>query len=380
MTDFPDVETMLSSLEPTRPVYCVHGGLYAAAASEFLDGFPGRVLYAVKANNDPAVVAALHAAGIRHFDCASLEEIELVRSVCADSVNYFMNPVRLPGAARDAFRHHGVQHFMVDHAAALPALVAEIEPSDCVIFARMAVSHASAAQDLSAKFGAPPDDIPDLLDAIRASGAEPALAFNVGSGVRSPDGYRHAIGVAAKALGRLPFRVRLVDIGGGFPRRYPGFVVPPLGDFFAAIRESAAGLPLADNGELLAEPGRALAAPGLSAVVRVLARKGDVLYINDGMYGAFWELRFEGHKQYPVRVLREGADPGAGTAAFTIYGPTCDSTDRLPQPVVLPTDIRVGDYLEFASIGAYSLSGRTDFNGFFSDTVVTIDNGWRDAR
>ncbi len=52
---------------------------------------------------------------------------------------------------------------------------------------------------------------------------------------------------------------------------------------------------MAPGGELMAEPGRALAAPGLSAVVEVLLRKDDRLYINDGMYGIFWELRFKAH-------------------------------------------------------------------------------------
>ena len=123
---------------------------------------------------------------------------------------------------------------------------------------------------------------------------------------------------------------------------------------------------------MLAEPGRSLCATGLSTVVRVLLRKEDRLYINDGMYGAFWELRFDGHKQHPVKVYRGHERLEGATRDFTVFGPTCDSTDRLPEPVALPADIAVGDYIEFESTGAYSLSGRTDFNGFYSSDVVTI--------
>ena len=363
---------MLASLHPTGPVYCAHPAAYGEAAREFLHGFPGRVLFAVKANNDPRVIDALKSAGIAHYDCASCVEIGEVRSRQPDATCYFMNPVRLPGAARAAAEQFGTRHFMVDDPAGLEPLLGEIDATQSVIFARMAVHHESAAEDLSTKFGGEPADIPPLLEAIRASGAEAALAFNVGSGVRDPAGYRHALDVTAGVLRKLPFRIRLLDIGGGFPRSYPGYNVPALQDYFDVIAECKKQLPLADNAELLAEPGRALAAPGMSTVVRVLLRKGRRLYINDGMYGAFWELRFNGHKRYPARAFRDAELLDGDSAEFTLFGPTCDSTDRLPAPVPLPEKIREGDFVEFSSTGAYSLSGRTSFNGFYSDTVVTI--------
>src|SRR5690606_32656583 len=115
--------------------------------------------------------------------------------------------------------------------------------------------------ELSSKFGAPPEEIPALLAAIAAAGAEPALAFNVGTGVTSPEAYAYAIGLAREVLARSEVAVRLVDVGGGFPKSYPGFAVPPLAEYFSAIRTAAAGLPLAAGGEILGEPGRALAAP-----------------------------------------------------------------------------------------------------------------------
>lgn len=363
---------MLASLNPAAPVYCVRPAVYAECAQEFTSGFPGRVLYAVKANNDPVVLSALANAGIRHYDCASLAEIELVRSLQPEAKCYFMNPVRLPGAAREAFDTFGTRHFMVDDLGGLAPLLEEIDAAQCVVFARMAVHHESAMEDLSSKFGAVPDEVPALLAAIRETGAEAALAFNVGSGVLNPDAYAHALSVTIRVLEQLPFRIRLLDVGGGFPRSYPGFAVPSLQDYFAVFRRFRNQLPLADDAELLAEPGRALAAPGMSTVVRVLQRKRERLYINDGMYGAFWELRFNGHKQYRARAYRIPAPLTGQSSDFVVFGPTCDSSDRLPEPVPLPADIRAGDFIEFDSTGAYSLSGRTDFNGFYSDTLVTI--------
>jgi ornithine decarboxylase len=120
------------------------------------------------------------------------------------------------------------------------------------------------------------------------------------------------------------------------------------------------------------EPGRALAAPGMSAVVEVLLRKDKRLYLNDGMYGVFWLLRIDGPDSFPVRAYRDGMPLEGETSEFQVHGPTCDSTDTLPGLVSLPADIRPGDYLEFGNIGAYSISGRTDYNGFYSDRIVKI--------
>lgn len=362
---------MLAELRPVDPVYCVYPHLYRAAAEEFMAGFPGRVLYAIKANNEPKVLQALFAAGIAHVDCASLQEIREVRALSEDAQCYFMNPVRLRGAARTAQRDFGVRHFVVDHPAGLQSLLGEIDVRGTVIFVRLAVHHKSARLDLSSKFGATADDTLALLQAVTDAGAEPALAFNVGSHVMSPEAYVHAIETAMQVLARLPFKLRLIDIGGGFAKSYPGFSAPPMADYFAAIQQ-AAKFSLLEDGELLTEPGRALAAPGLSAVVEVLLRKDNKLYINDGMYGVFWELRYHAHDRYPARAWRDARPMTGETRAFQLLGPTCDSDDKLPGLVELPADISIGDYIEFGSIGAYSLGGRSDFNGFYSDTVVNI--------
>jgi len=374
---YENVQDLLLARNPISPVYCVYPHVYRESTQHFLNGFPGRVLYAVKANNHPAVLKEIYDAGVRHFDCASLQEIELVSDHCLEATIYYMNPVRLEGHARRAQLEHGVRHFVVDHHSGLAPLVGEIDPKGSVIFARMAVSHISAQANLSAKFGARPENIPALLKAISETGAEPALAFNVGTGVTDPDAYVYALEVARDALSKIPFKVRLLDIGGGFPKSYPGYRVPALEEYFARTRTASSTLPLAEGGELLAEPGRALSAPGLSAITRVLLRKTDRVYLNDGMYGAFWELRFKGHLRYPCRVFRKGRLLGGETQAFRLLGPTCDSTDELPGRVDLPTDVDVGDHIEFGCIGAYSLSGRTDFNGFYSDEVVSIGNAAR---
>lgn len=370
--EFSDVSSLLQAECPKDPVYCIYPHVYTAIAKEFLQEFPGRVLYAVKANPNPTILRLLIDAGIHHFDCASLPEVELVDAIVPDAKKYFMTPVRVRGAAAAAFEKHGVRHFLVDHPNGLSQLLEEIDPSQSVIFARMAVHHESAFEDLSVRFGAPPEEMPELLQAIRDSGAEAALAFNVGSSVTDPEAYRYAISVTKSVLERLPFRLRLIDVGGGYPKSYPDFIVPQLDEYFRAIEESVATLPLAENAEVLGEPGRALAAPGLSAVVEVLLRKDNRLYINDGMFGIFWLLRIDGPDGFPVRTYRDGQLLEGEVTKFQVHGPTCDSTDTLPGLVPLPEDIRSGDFLEFGNIGAYSIGGRTNYNGFYSDRIVSI--------
>jgi len=370
--EFADVGSLLRTECPKDPVYCIFPHIYRETTEEFLRGFPGRVLYAVKANAEPIVLRLLIDAGVRHFDCASLPEIELIDAIDPGATKYFMVPTQIRGAAGTAQERHGVRHFMVDHLSGLTRLAKEIDTSGSVIFARMAVHHESAFEDLSARFGAPPEEMPALLKAIRDSGAEPALAFNVGSSVTDPDAYRHAMSITKSVLEQLPFRLRLIDVGGGYPKSYPDFIVPELEEYFKAVAESVITLPLADNAEVLGEPGRALAAPGMSAVVEVLLRKDNRLYINDGMFGVFWLLRIDGPDRFPVRTFRDSKPLDGETMEFQVSGPTCDSTDTLPGLVPLPVDIRAGDYLEFGNIGAYSISGRTNYNGYYSDRIVTI--------
>ncbi len=369
---FADVGYLLRTECPKEPVYCIFPHVFRETAKEFLSGFPGRVLYAVKANPDPIILNLLVDSGVCHFDCASLPEIELIDTIVAGSKKYFMTPARIRGAAATAQEKHGVRHFVVDHLSGLSHLVQEIEPTRSVIFARMAVHHESAMEDLSARFGAPPEEMPALMEAIRDIGAEPALAFNVGSSVTDPEAYRYAMSVTKSVLEQLSFQIRLLDVGGGYPKSYPDFIVPGLDEYFRAVAESVETLPLADDAEVLGEPGRALSAPGMSAVVEVLLRKDNRLYINDGMFGIFWLLRIDGPDGFPVRTYRDGKPHNGETMEFQVNGPTCDSTDTLPGLVPLPTDIRAGDYLEFGNIGAYSIGGRTDYNGFYSDRIVTI--------
>ncbi len=167
--------------------------------------------------------------------------------------------------------------------------------------------------------------------------------------------------------------VDAIDIGGGFPSRYPHSDPPELADFMEEVVRAADELAVKHNCELLSEPGRALVAEAESVIVRVDARRGNALYVNDGSFGTLFDAVYSGFR-FPARLIAADAREMGPLADFTLYGPTCDSSDHLPGPFVLPEGVREGDYLEIGQIGAYGRVMATRFNGFgYYDEVVLTD-------
>jgi len=375
---FSSVEHLLETTRPTMPVYCLFPEKFAAAARRF-EAFPGDTLYAVKANPAPLVLDSVYASGIRHFDTASLAEIELVRARCPNAVCHFMAPVRIAGTAHTAFHKHKVTDFVVDCDAELDKLLSETDGGKRLrIFVRIATPLGGALLELSSKFGATQADAARLLQRVAATGATPGLTFHVGSQCLSPFSYAQAIEMARRTASMAGVDIAALDIGGGFPGPYHNNDVPPYHWYFDTIREALATLP--GKPKLMCEPGRALIAEGVSLVTQVILRKDGSLYLNDGIYGSFDELTLPGWTaDYPLRVFSVDGNGRAveqpqGHTAFRVYGPTCDTLDVLPRPLILPENIKAGDFIVVDAIGAYSIALRTTFNGFYPDSWAIIGN------
>jgi ornithine decarboxylase len=375
---FANVEQLIERLTPSAPVYCIFPEKFAVAAKRF-EAFPGDALYAVKANPAPLVLDQVYAAGIRHFDTASLPEIELVRGRFPDAHCHFMAPVRIAGAARTAWRKHGVKDYVVDCDFELDKLLSETDGGkDLRVFVRIATPLGGALLELSSKFGTTPDDAARLLKRVVEAGAAPGITFHVGSQCLSPFSYAQAIEMARRTAALAGIEIAALDIGGGFPGPYRNNDVPPYHWYFDTIREALATLP--GSPRVLCEPGRALIAEGVSLVTQVVLRKDDKLYLNDGIYGSFDELTLPGWTaDYPLRVFSRDAGGRAvlqpeGHKPFRVYGPTCDTLDVLPRPLMLPETIAPGDFIVIDAIGAYSIALRTNFNGFYPDTWALVGN------
>lgn len=365
-------EAMIKTLVPSYPVYCVRPKTLREATERFLDRFHGRVLYAVKCNPHPMILKGLYDAGIRHFDTASLAEVALIRELFPDAKAYFNHPVKVRAHINTAYRVYDVRHFVVDHEAELAKVIDETGGQDVDILVRMATPEAGAAFHLSAKFGATPQSCVELLQAVHKAGLRAGLAFHVGSQCVNPGAFGTALGVARDVLTAAKVELHYLDVGGGFPAAYLGVDVPPLETFFAAIEQGLKALKLRRDCVLMAEPGRILVADSCTLVTQIALRKDSRLYINDGVYHSLSETVLGGTR-LPVRLVKQRGAASKQMTDFTVYGPTCDSTDVLPTPFALPDNAAEGDWIVIDRIGAYSNALSTSFNGFHPETFVEID-------
>lgn len=370
----PTVDEVVAADRPEEPIHCLRSTALAETAHAFVNGFPGDVLYAVKCNPDPAVLRALWDGGVRHFDCASLPEIRVVRGMYPDAAIHFMHPVKARGAIREAWARHDVRDFVLDSADELAKICTEVAATGVTgelgLVVRLGLPKGGARLDLSGKFGAHANDAAELLRAARACAQTVGISFHVGSQCMDPLAWRDALALTGEVIAAAGVKVDVVDVGGGFPVAYPDQDPPPLGAFFAEIEAGFERLGLA-GARLWAEPGRALVAAGTSVVVQVQARRGDALYVNDGVYGSLSDAGALGFR-YPVRLIRPEGTASAESVGYSFFGPTCDSADVMHGPFLLPADVAEGDWIEIGQLGAYGACLRTAFNGFDRARIVEV--------
>jgi ornithine decarboxylase len=368
----PTALGLATTLLPVAPVTLTRSHAARRAARFFVEKFPGRTMYAVKANPSPDLLALLYESGITQFDVASIAEVRLVANTVPDATMCFMHPVKAEEAIREAYETHGVRTFSLDTLEELEKIVRATKgATDLTLCVRIRVSSEHSKLSLASKFGAEPGELRELLIATRQVADALGICFHVGSQAMSPAAYSGAMERVRAAIVDAGVTVDVVDVGGGFPSSYPGMEPPPLEVFFDVIHKCFESLPVSYSSELWCEPGRALSAEYSSLIVRVEKRRGDELYINDGAYGALFDAAHIAWR-FPVELLRE-PDSNARDMPFSFYGPTCDDADFMEGPFMLPADMKVGDYIEIGMLGAYGCAMRTGFNGFGS--VDTIEVG-----
>ena len=377
MVTYPDARSVVRALQPDEPIILNRPHAAARAARFFVEKFPGKSLYAVKANPSPDLIEVLWDNGVTHYDVASIAEVRLVRATLPGATLCFMHPVKAPSAIREAYHVHGVRTFSLDSVEELEKIVdacrdeAGEAAQDLRLCVRLRVSSEYSELSLASKFGCDLTEAPELLQQARQHADWLGVCFHVGSQAMTPFAYVQALERVRVAIGEASVVIDMIDVGGGFPSVYPGMEPPPLEDYFQIIHQNFYNLPIAYNAELWCEPGRALCAEYSSLIVKVEKRRGDELYINDGAYGALFDAAHVDWK-FPVRALED--DLIKPEMDFAFYGPTCDDADYMQGPFVLPEDIQAGDFIEIGMLGAYGAAMKTDFNGFgAADRVVVTD-------
>jgi ornithine decarboxylase len=238
---------------------------------------------------------------------------------------------------------------------------------------RIRVPNTGSMVELSSKFGAHPGEAVDLImEAFSIGLVVEGLSFHVGSQCINFENYFQALQISASILKeaetRAGQRIKILDIGGGFPVKYN----PKVKSFRTLARKLNSEIRrlFTPDTEILAEPGRFMVANACTLVAKVIGkafRDGKpCYYINDGVYHTYSGQVFD-HCNYPVLSFKEGEKH-----ISAVFGPTCDAFDTITLSAELP-DLEIGDLVYSENIGAYSHASSTYFNGFPPATVVHIN-------
>jgi ornithine decarboxylase len=375
-----DALAVAQAMRPDEPVFCFSAAALESSYAAFRKGFPGRVSFAVKSNPSREVLATLARAGLEHWDVASVQEMAAVHAVSPRAHFHYHNPVKSRREIFDAYHRYGCRRFAAD-AREEVAKIAEIVGQDASV--EIAVrfvlprDRSASAHDFSTKFGAPEHTAAELLRDIAQRGFVPVLTFHPGSQSRDPAVYVRHIEAAHRIATAAGVQVRTLNVGGGFPARYPLSRPAPLGDFFGAIADAAVRCFGKDAApQLECEPGRGLVASSMSLLTRVklVCSDGDDIFLNDGVYGGLMEFMQVPELQPPYRAIRDGRLIDGPVKAWKTFGPTCDPLDVLPARLDLPAGLREDDYVEFGMLGAYGIATSTRFNGYGAHEVVPVED------
>ena len=374
MQKFNSVDELVNTIRPEEPIYCIRPNSIKLACEWFKEKFPGNVLYAVKTNPIEDVIKCIGESGINKFDVASINEIKLIKKIFPKSQTFYMNTVKNRQHIKEAYFNYNIKDFALDSKDELQKIIeATNNAKDLTLYIRISISNEHAKIDLSQKFGALPNEVSGLLRLARAHAKKVGLSFHVGSQCMHPISYSKGIREIGNIIKKTKIIPDIINVGGGFPSIYPDLHPQPLENYISEIKKSFNNLKLEKKPELLCEPGRALVAESGSTVVKVLLRKKQKIHINDGTYGSLFDagvLNFV----LPTRMLPNGGIISKKLTSYSLYGPTCDNADFMKGPFVLPNNLKEGDYIEIGQLGAYSLTFRTKFNGFYSDEIFEVQD------
>ena len=375
MQKFKTVDEIVSQLKPERPIYCIRKKPIQVASRTFQNKFPGTILYAVKTNPHPEVLKTIIQSGINNFDVASIKEIEDIRKISPKAKCSFMHTVKSRESIKEAYFKFGVKTFSLDTKDELIKIIESTDQAkDLELFVRVSVSNEHAEIDLSKKFGALTLEAAGLLRLTKQYAKKIGLSFHVGSQCMHPISYAKGITEIGNVIKRTKIIPHYINVGGGFPTIYPDLVPQSLDNYFEEINKSLKNLKLDKLPKIICEPGRALVAESGSTIVRVNLRKKQKLHINDGTYGTLFDAGVP-NIVYPSRLIRNGRIISKKLTSFDFYGPTCDSMDYMKGPFILPNNIKENDYIELGQLGAYGLTFRTKFNGFYSNEIYEVEDG-----
>ena len=374
MRKFQDVNELVNTLKPDYPVYCIRPKSIKTSVEFFKKNFPGKVLYAVKTNPNEKVLKQILLNGISNFDVASINEIKILKKLNPDAKLYFMHTVKSRENIAEAYFNFGVKDFALDSKDELQKILESTnQAKDLNLYIRIAISNEHAEIDLSRKFGSLPSEALGLVRLCKEHAKKIGISFHVGSQCMHKISFSKAIAEVGNIIKKTKIMPDIINVGGGFPSIYPDLNPEPLSNYIDEIKLALNKLKLTKIPELMCEPGRAIVAESGSTIVKIVLRKKQNLYINDGTYGTLFDAGVPNFV-FPSKMISNGRIQSKKLTAFSFFGPTCDSLDYMMGPFLLPNNIKEGDYIELGQLGSYGLSFRTNFNGFYSDQIFELND------
>ncbi len=332
------------------------------------------IYYAVKSFSDRNLIKALekHVTG---YDVASIGEVQKLLKCGIDSSRMlFSNPVKIPGHIKSAYKL-GIKDFAFDSVEEINKLAKYAPGSN--VYLRILVSDYGSKFPLSKKFGVDPNHATTYASMAIEKGLNfVGITFHVGSQSESPVAWKSALEVAGTtidSLQKVGIKVKLLNLGGGFPATYTDPVIS-VEDIAAEIND---GLKrhVPKNIKIVAEPGRFISASAAVIISTVIGKEQRAgrqwLYLDIGAFQGLIEPLETPELKYPV-VNLDSKDP-MSSATFVLTGPTCDAQDTLGLEYKLPSNTKTGDRLLIGVVGAYSLSYASYFNGFRPPKVIHLN-------
>lgn len=361
------------------PVFIVDHEKIRQNYREFTESLPRvQAYYAVKANSLPEIVKTLYKMGAS-FDVASFPEFMIVyenirRLPARKRQDFIWDKIIYANTIKQIETLHKLDQFKplvtYDNIAELRKI--KINCPHAGLCLRIRVPNTGSMVELSSKFGAHPGEAVDLiLEAHKAGLVVEGISFHVGSQCNNFENYMQALQLSASIFKESESRghkIKILDIGGGFPVRYNNKAK----SFKALAKKLNAEIErlFPEDIEILAEPGRFMIANAAALVAKVIGkavRDGKICYyIDDGIYHTFSGVIFD-HCTYPIKAFKDGEKK-----VSAVFGPTCDALDTISVAEELP-ELEIGDLVYAENIGAYSHASSTHFNGFPPARVIHIN-------
>jgi len=347
--------------------------------AEFKESLPRvQAYYAVKANSNPEIIETLYKMGAS-FDVASFPEFMLVHEnikklPAKERQDFIWDKIIYANTIKQTETLHELDQYKplvtFDNIEELKKIKEHCPHAGLVL--RIKVPNTGSMVELSSKFGADPGEAVDLiLEAKKVGLVVEGLSFHVGSQCNNFENYMQALQLSASIFKESESRghkIKIIDIGGGFPVKYHNKVK----SFKTLARKLNAEIDrlFPKDIEILAEPGRFMVANSGTLVTKIIGkatRSGKTCYyLDDGVYHTFSGIVFD-HCVYPLRSFKDGE-----LKVCSVFGPTCDAFDTISVAEELP-DLQIGDLLYAENIGAYSTASSTYFNGFPPAKIVHIN-------